>query len=512
MNIPGWSEEMMKSWTDAQQKYWSNLMEMGSAATAGNATVPNWAEGMEKWWSMATPQMPVQANELMSRVFEMGKVYTRLAENALATASGAESNNVLEGWMDAMEKGFKDWSEKGGTDFSAFGNGSQVIEGWQQVMDSLGMGAFKNLSEIESSLPGSAMWQEQLKKMLGMSGLSEHIPAHNQKMLEELSAAYQQAMKNYMEAFSGQGLESVQALRDRIAQLSSEGASISSLRELYDLWVDVSEEVYQKFAFSDEYQKVYGEMVNSFVALKGALDSVRDAQLQALRILTASDLDEVLKRQHEAERENAGLQNEVDELKAQVAEMKAEAAPAATPAPAVEEAAAEQPVKAAAKPEPKAKAPVKKPAKAAPSAEPAAKPEPAAAKKPAKSAPASKTKANVPQPAAAAKKTAKPAPSAKPEPAAEKKPVKSAPAAKAKDKAPQPEKAPAKKPDDLTRIKGLGPKMQEKLIDAGIQTFDQLAALSDDQAQELDSKLDARGRLIRDKWVAQAGELSGKLA
>jgi class III poly(R)-hydroxyalkanoic acid synthase PhaE subunit len=473
MNIPGWSEEMMKSWTDAQQQYWTNVMSMGGGAVTNDAGVPNWAEGMEKWWSMAMPQMPVQANELMSRVFEMGKVYTRLAENAMASASGAESKNVLEDWMGAMEKGFKDWSEQGNVDFSGFGSGNQVIEGWQQVMDSLGMGAFKSLSEIESSLPGSAMWQEQLQKVLGMSGVGEHIPQHNQKMLEDLSTAYQRAMRNYMEAFSGQGLESVQALRERIAQLSSEGASISSLREFYDLWVDVSEEVYQKFAFSDEYQKVYGEMVNAFVALKGALDMVRDTQLKALRILTGADLDEVLKKQHDVARENADLKNEVEELKAQVATVAKEAKKE------VKKEAGEEPVtkKPAAQKQPAKAAGSKTAANTEPQKKSAVSPKPQAE---AGSAPVSTEQAD--KPAAAAK-----------------------PAAKAK---PAPEKA-DKQPDDLTRIRGLGPKMQEKLIDAGIQTFDQLAALSDDQAQELDKKLDARGRLIRENWVAQAGDLSG---
>lgn len=474
MNIPGWSEEMMKSWTDAQQNYWSNLMSMSGGAMANNAAMPNWAEGMEKWWSMAMPQMPVQANELMSRVFEMSKIYTRLAENAMASASGADSKNVLEGWMEAMEKGFGDWTGQNGGDFTGFGDGNPVVEGWQQVMDSMGMGAFKNLSDMENSLPGSAMWQEQLQKMLGMSGLGAHIPQHNQKILEDLSAAYQQAMRNYMEAFSGQGMDSVQALRERIGELSNEGASISSLREFYDLWVDVSEEVYQKFAFSDEYQKVYGEVVNSFVALKGELDKVRDSQLQALRILTTADLDEVLKKQHEVARENTDLHNEVEELKEEVATLKTEKG-AATDSGEAKQAAPEQQVEPVARAEAEKPAAAKAPAKADQSVAP-------------KQAPA-KSKGTVAKKAPAKKAAAKSeaaAPKAKVKPAA----------------------AP-KKPDDLTRIKGLGPKMQEKLIDAGIQTFDQLAALSDDQAQELDKKLDARGRLVRDKWVSQAGDLSG---
>ncbi|PIE01151.1 MAG: hypothetical protein CSA79_01135 [Thiothrix nivea] len=402
MNIPGWSEEMMKSWTDAQQKYWNHLLSMSGETASINTAAPGWAEAMEKWWSIATPQMPVQASELMDRVFEMSKVYTHLAENAMATASRSENNNGLESWMTAMENSFKGLAE---------GN--------------------------------SAMWQEQLKKVLNLSGFGEHTSPHNQQLLEELSNAYQTALQNYMEAFAGHGLTSVRALRDRIAQMGSEGMSIASLRELYDLWVDVSEEAYQKFAFSDEYQKVYGEMVNAFVALKGALDTVRDSQLQALRILTADDLDKVLQQQQKVVQENADLQKEIQELKEQVATMATATNNQATEEPVTEEndnnnntiAAVEQ------------------------------------------------------KPETTLGETTKQA---------------------ERDIAAVEPEAEDKQPDDLTRIKGLGPKMQEKLFDAGIQTFDQLAALSDDQTQKLDKQIDARGRLVRDKWVTQAAELSGR--
>ena len=66
--------------------------------------------------------------------------------------------------------------------------------------------------------------------------------------------------------------------------------------------------------------------------------------------------------------------------------------------------------------------------------------------------------------------------------------------------------------DDLTKIKGLGPKMRERLIDAGIQTFEQLASLSPEAANELDQALNAQGRLLRENWVAQAAELGHRQA
>ena len=65
-----------------------------------------------------------------------------------------------------------------------------------------------------------------------------------------------------------------------------------------------------------------------------------------------------------------------------------------------------------------------------------------------------------------------------------------------------------KNPDDLTKIKGVGPVIRDKLLAAGFQTFDQLGALTTDQAEELENQLGLQGRLIRDNWVTQAAQLA----
>jgi NADH-quinone oxidoreductase subunit E len=64
--------------------------------------------------------------------------------------------------------------------------------------------------------------------------------------------------------------------------------------------------------------------------------------------------------------------------------------------------------------------------------------------------------------------------------------------------------------DDLSQITGVGPAMVKKLNDAGIYSFAQLAALKKAEAEALDAKIGARGRLIRDEWVKQARALAKK--
>jgi predicted flap endonuclease-1-like 5' DNA nuclease len=64
-------------------------------------------------------------------------------------------------------------------------------------------------------------------------------------------------------------------------------------------------------------------------------------------------------------------------------------------------------------------------------------------------------------------------------------------------------------PDDLKRLKGVGPKLAAMLNERGILRFDQLAKMSPSQVEALDVSLGAfRGRFARDRIVEQAAFLA----
>jgi predicted flap endonuclease-1-like 5' DNA nuclease len=64
-------------------------------------------------------------------------------------------------------------------------------------------------------------------------------------------------------------------------------------------------------------------------------------------------------------------------------------------------------------------------------------------------------------------------------------------------------------PDDLTHLKGVGPKFARLLNDLGITRFDQLARLSEGDLDRLDQHLGAfKGRLERDQVPLQAEYLA----
>jgi predicted flap endonuclease-1-like 5' DNA nuclease len=94
-----------------------------------------------------------------------------------------------------------------------------------------------------------------------------------------------------------------------------------------------------------------------------------------------------------------------------------------------------------------------------------------------------------PAPAPAPAPVAEPAPSPAPEPAAP---------------PPAPAAAPASA-DDLSRIKGVGPKLVALLAELGVTSFAQIAAWSDADVTRIDDQLGRfKGRITRDQWIAQA--------
>lgn len=61
--------------------------------------------------------------------------------------------------------------------------------------------------------------------------------------------------------------------------------------------------------------------------------------------------------------------------------------------------------------------------------------------------------------------------------------------------------------DDLKKIKGIGPKSEEKLNALGVYHLDQIADWSLDNARWIGAALASPGRIERGKWIQQAREL-----
>ena len=76
-----------------------------------------------------------------------------------------------------------------------------------------------------------------------------------------------------------------------------------------------------------------------------------------------------------------------------------------------------------------------------------------------------------------------------------------------------PKKAKAEAPaaeggDDLKKLSGVGPALEKKLHAAGVTTFAQIAAWTEEDVAAMDEQLSFKGRIEREGWIAQAKELA----
>jgi predicted flap endonuclease-1-like 5' DNA nuclease len=128
---------------------------------------------------------------------------------------------------------------------------------------------------------------------------------------------------------------------------------------------------------------------------------------------------------------------------------------------------------------------------------PAASPEPAAVQAPELEPEPEAEPETEPEPETEAASDAEPAPEAEAQTDA------------ASEKA-EPDGAPAAaaEADDLTAIKGLGPKAAEKLNAEGVTRFADIASWTAPDVERFDALINGRGRITRDEWVKQAKALA----
>ena len=69
------------------------------------------------------------------------------------------------------------------------------------------------------------------------------------------------------------------------------------------------------------------------------------------------------------------------------------------------------------------------------------------------------------------------------------------------------DKALAGSAEELTAIRGLGPKAAGKLREAGVTTLAEIARWNEEEIDRYDALIGGRGRIRRDNWVGQAREI-----
>jgi polyhydroxyalkanoate synthase subunit PhaE len=321
------TNDTMKDWDALQRQYWNAWSDMSRPATTGGAplTMP-WQEGLEQWSRLfGSPQD--QQSEIVEKLTSGAKTYLAMMQSVLGNsfAQGPDfmaGNGGVGQWSDALRNAFN----MPGMDSALTNNPmakamresiGQSSKGFEQIMGSLGPMIAAGREEAMAAINTPAF------------GLQREKQEHKQKSLRAW-VAYQEANQRYNALILKSSQRSFSILEDKLVERSEPGRQMDSVRAFYDLWVDSAEEAYAEIAMTDEFRKVYGEVVDAQSRVRSQLQQDVERIGVDLGMPTRSELNSVHKLLHELRRDlrrreeadGADLAKQIAELRSEVVALK----------------------------------------------------------------------------------------------------------------------------------------------------------------------------------------------
>ena len=311
-----------KDWQAMQQQYWNAWTDATRQATpqAPPANTP-WHEGLEQWSRMFASSG--KQNETADRLMASAKNYIALMQSMVAAASGKNvDDGPLKAWTTALRDGFN----MPGMDAALLNN---PVAAMLKGISGQGAQGFEQLSQSFAPFLAQAKQEGMSWLQAPAFGYAREHQEHYQKMLAAF-ADYQEALKAHNALMLQSSQRSFAIFEDKLAERAEPGRQIDSMRGLYDLWVDAAEQAYAETALTDEFRKVYGDVVNAQTRVRSQIQQEVERIGTDLGMPTRSELNSVHKRLHEMRRAShacncADLAIEVEHLRKEVNKLRGNA-------------------------------------------------------------------------------------------------------------------------------------------------------------------------------------------
>lgn len=277
----------------------------------------NWSQAMGAWMALAKGAPGVE--DAMSRMADPVQSFAQLLQSMSPAADGEgfSAAEITRRWRELLTQGDGDgvlqMLGKAGTGWNPETLLAPLLDAMQrEAASALNQPAFGFAREHQ------ARWQGLLKAQL------EH-----QKAMSRYNALLRQSSEQAFALFES-----------KLAEHEAQGRQLTSVRAIFDLWIDAAEEAYAQTAMTPEFREVYGDMVNTQMRLRAASQGELEQLCRALGLPTRSEVTATHRKLH-------ALERELRTLRAQVAAPRPHPVP--TPAPATAKAAARPAQKAAGK-------------------------------------------------------------------------------------------------------------------------------------------------------------------
>ncbi|MDJ0955279.1 MAG: class III poly(R)-hydroxyalkanoic acid synthase subunit PhaE [Arenicellales bacterium] len=272
-----------------------------------------WQSALEDWWGQFSKQPSSPHMKAFENIVSQSRMFFEMAEKM---GNKQALTGTVTDWQAGLEQVFNSLKES--FDHPNTTQAPQLF--WQMPLAN-----WERAASSMSGLPGE--WfsthaafdpKAKLDQFLSTPGLgyTRESQAEQQK-LARLLVDYQTAYQKYASFFVEVNKQSLDLLQQRLVNLTQvEQKPITTVRELYDLWIECSEESYTQKVLTDEYSEIHGAMVNALMALKHQSGQMMDDWAGALNMPTRQEMDTIHQRFQSSRRSSAALRQEVRTLQA----------------------------------------------------------------------------------------------------------------------------------------------------------------------------------------------------
>ena len=235
-NHAGWAQQ----WIEQQRA----LLEQAAQAGAGKT------EGVFE-----------QVNELRNQWAELGKSY-------------------LEGMMQ-MAQSLSPAADEPGAAFKPTAQpAAEVFEAWKAAWSNSWAQAYApgGWSDLLTRTPPLGLYREQIEAWRAVAAARGDV----ERLEQELAAVLRRVQ-----------VDALSLLAERLKTRAASDDPVQGFRDLYDLWVDCSEQVFSTVAHSSAYCHLQGELGNASMRVRARVQKVIEQGLRQFDLPTRSEINSV---------------------------------------------------------------------------------------------------------------------------------------------------------------------------------------------------------------------------
>lgn len=304
--------------TNINNPFMNNPNVMDQFTSINNPFMSN-PNVLEQWWKSLNMNASNRNENInvFEKLVEQGRFYHFIAEQFSNLYEGLSefkgSDEDINDFINAKFRNLQDLFSKVPENMTWNGFIDPFEKPFQTMKDSVSKDMFNFAGLFGSVQPEMQKMRNQFLSMPGVG--------HNREMQEKLqrllnlAAIYQEHENEKQMEMARLTQDALEIMRKKITDMSKAGETFTSMRQVYDLWIESNESVYTDFVYSEKYSELNGKAVNSQMAFMKLSHEVNEDILTAMNMPTTKAMNELERRHYELRKKVKTLESEISKLK-----------------------------------------------------------------------------------------------------------------------------------------------------------------------------------------------------